>query len=133
MEFILLVQLHEKFGIAGIHTGFHTIFYQLVVTVRLRIFVRIFAYTAKGQKGAETKCGCRMGIYQGIANQNPILMMYKNLFLTEDNTSYTVSCCRDMLAIEFTDILMPVRTKVVSLLFMQPQIKLRTVLNYRFI
>ena len=38
-----------------------------------------------------------------------------------------------MLTVKLTDILVSVRTKVVSLIFVQPQVKLRTVLNYRFI
>ena len=51
----------------------------------------------------------------------------------EDYTSDTVSRCRDMLTVKLADILVSVRTKVVSLIFVQPQVKLRTVLNYRFI
>ena len=60
-------------------------------------------------------------------------MMYKDFFFAEDNTSDTVSCRRDMLTIKLADILVSVRTKVVSLIFVQSQVKLRTVLNYRFI
>ena len=133
VKLIFLIQLHEELGIAGIHTSFYTIFYQLVVAVCLWIFVRIFAHTTKRQERAETKCGCRMGIYQGITNQNSVFVVYKDLFFAENNSAYTVSCRRDMFAIKFADILMSIRTKVVSLIFMQPQVKLRTVLNYRFI
>ena len=60
-------------------------------------------------------------------------MMYKDFFFAENHTSNTVSCRRDMLTIKFTDILVPVRTEVISLIFMQSQVKLRTMLNYRFI
>ena len=60
-------------------------------------------------------------------------MMYKDFFFAENHTSNTVSCRRDMFTIKFTDILVPVRTEVISLIFMQSQVKLCTVLNYRFI
>ena len=133
MKFILFVQLHIKFRITGIHTGFNAIFHQLVVTACLRILVRVFAYAAECQERTEPERCCRMGIDQGVTNQNPVLVMYKNILFTEDNTSHTVGSRRDMLAIKFTDILMSIRTKVISLILMQPQVKLRTVLNYRFI
>ena len=54
-------------------------------------------------------------------------------YFTEDYTSDTVSSCRDMLTVKLTDILVSIRTKVVSLIFVQSQVKLRTMLNYRFI
>ena len=133
MEFILLVQLHEQFRITGIHTGLDTIFHQLIIPTGLRILVRIFAHTAESQEGTETQCRGRMGIDKRITNQNTVLMMYKNLFLTEDNASHTVSCSRDVLAIKLTDVFMSVGTEVIALIFVQSQIKLCTVLNYRFV
>jgi len=60
-------------------------------------------------------------------------MMYKDFFFAENYSSNTVSCRRDMFTIKLTDILVPVGTKVVPLIFMQSQVKLRTMLNYRFI
>ena len=133
MKFVLFVQLHIKFRITRIHTGFNTVFHRLVITACLCIFVRVFAYATECQKGTEPKCCCRMGIDQGVTNQYPVLMMYKNFLFAENNASHTVSSCRDMLAIKLTDILMSVRTKIISLILVQSQVKLCTVLNHCFI
>ena len=93
----------------------------------------VLTYTPESEERAEAQSRSRMRIQQSITNQDSIFMMYKDFFFAEDNTSDTVSCCRDMLTIKLADILVSVRTKVVSLLFVQSQVKLRTVLNYRFI
>ena len=65
--------------------AFNAILYQLIVAACLRIFVRVLAHTAECQERAESECSCRMGIDQGITNQNPIFMVYENLFLTKDD------------------------------------------------
>jgi len=118
MEFIFLVQLHEQFRIAGIHTGFYTVFHQLIVTACLCIFMGILPHASESQKWPETQGCCRMGVDQSITNQNPVFVMYKNFFFTENNSSHTVSRCRNMFTIEFTDIFMPIRTIIISLIFM---------------
>ena len=53
-----------------------------------------------------------MGIDQGITNQNPIFMVYENLFLTKDDASYTIGSCGDIFTVKLSDILVPVRTEV---------------------
>ena len=133
VELILFVELHEQLRITGIHAGFNAILYQLVVAACLRIFVRVLAHTAECQERAESECSCRMGIDQGITNQNPIFMMYENLFFTKDDTSYTIGSCGDIFTVELSNVLVSVRTEVVPLILMQPQVELRTVLNYSFI
>ena len=60
-------------------------------------------------------------------------MMYKNFLLSKDDSPNTVSCSRNMLTIKFADIFMSVRTIIITLIFVQSQVKLCAVLNYRFI
>ena len=133
MELVFLVQLHEQLRITWIHTSLYTIFYQLIVPTCLGILMRVFAYTTKSQERPEAQgCG-RMGIDQSVTYQNAVLVMYKNLLLTKDNASHTVSCRRDILTVELTDIFMSVGTEMIALILVQSQVKLCTMLNYRLI
>ena len=54
MKFILLVHLHKKFRITGIHARFNSIFNYLILLVHLIVFVRILPHTSKGQERSQS-------------------------------------------------------------------------------
>ena len=54
-------------------------------------------------------------------------------YATDDETILSVPQDDLIFTVELSDVLVPVRTEVVSLILMQPQVELRTVLNYSFI
>lgn len=60
-------------------------------------------------------------------------MVYKNLFLAKDHATHTISRSRDVLTIKLTDVFVSVGTEMIALIFVQSQIELCTVLNYRFV
>ncbi len=74
-----------------------------------------------------------MGIHQRVAQQHTVLLMLEYYLLTQYHTSHTIGGGRYLLTVELADILMPVRTEVVALILMQPEVELCAVLNHRFI
>ena len=133
MEGVFLVELHEEFGITRVHAGLDTVLNLLVFAAGLCVFMGVLAHAAESQEGAEAQGGSRVGIYQCVTNQNTVFMVHEDFLFAQDYTSNTVSCSRYMFAVKFADILVSVGTVVVSLIFVQPQVKLCTMLNYCFV
>ena len=87
--------------------------------------------TAESQKRTETKGCSRMAVYQGIANQNAILIMLEYNFLFQDNTTYAIKGSWHFITIKLTNVLVAHRTVVVALVLVQAEVKLCSMLNHR--
>ena len=87
--------------------------------------------TAESQEWTETKSCSRMAVYQGIANQNAILIMLEYNFLFQDNATYAIKGSWHFITIKLTNVLVAHRTIVVALVLVQAKIKLSAMLNYR--
>ena len=72
-----------------------------------------------------------MGINQGVAYQNTVFIVSEHHFFLYHHPTDTVKRSRNLAAVEFADILMSIRTVVVTLIPMQTKIELGTMLNYR--
>ncbi len=95
--------------------------------------MRKLPYTPEGQEWAETEQCLRMCINQGVTYQDTILMVDKHLLLFQNHTSYTIKGRRHFLAIKLTNVLVSFGTKIISLVFMESEIELCSMLNYCFI
>ena len=133
VELILFAQLHVKFRISRIHTCLDTVLYYIITTAGLRILMCILTYATECQIRTEPQDRIRMRIYQCVTDQDTIFMMYKQFLLLQDYPTYTVQSCRQFLTLKFTDVFMATRAVIVSVIFVQSQIKLCPVLDYRFV
>ena len=72
-----------------------------------------------------------MGILQSIADQDAVLIVLEDDLLLQDDTSYTISGGRHLSGIKLTDVLVSVRTEIVALILVKPEVELSTVLDDR--
>ena len=80
-ELVLLRELHEQVGIAGIHTGLDTIFYLMILTAGRRILMRKLADRAESKERTETQRGSRVSVLQCITDKDAILIVMEHHFL----------------------------------------------------
>ena len=86
--------------------------------------------TPESEEGAEAQCCRRMGIYKSVAYEEPVLVGLKHELLFQYHASHPIHCRRDVVAIHLADILMPVGTVMVALIFMESEVKLRPMLHH---
>ena len=119
MELVLLVQLHEQFGVAGVHAGLYTILHQLVVATCLAVLVRILAHTTEGKEGAQSQRSGRVSLQQSVTDKDSIFVVHKEFFLLQDYTTHTINGSRNLFPLKFAYILMSVGAVVVSLILVK--------------
>ena len=71
-----------------------------------------------------------MGILQSVFDQYPVLIHGEDLLLRDNYAPDTINCPGNRLATKLTDILVTIWTKTVATIFMQPQVKFRTMLDH---
>ena len=130
-KLVLLGELHIEIRITCIHTGLDAMIYLRIITRCGSILMSKLTDTAESQKRTETKGCSRMAVYQGIANQNAILIMLEYNFLFQDNTTYAIKGSWHFITIKLTNVLVAHRTVVVALVLVQAEVKLCSMLNYR--
>ena len=88
-------------------------------------------YGTECQERTETQGSGRMSLFQGVANQDAILVGLKDSLALQNNASHTIDGSRNKAGIEFADVLMSFRTKVVALIFVEAQVEFCSVLHHR--
>ena len=91
------------------------------------------AHAAERQEWSEAQGGGRVGVYQCIAYQDAVFVMLKDHFALQDDAAHPIEGSRHLFAVELADILMTLRTKIIALVLVQTQVKLRAVLYNRHI
>ena len=70
-----------------------------------------------------------MGIHQGVADEDTVLIMLEDDLLLQDDTSHAISCRWHLAGIKLTNVLVSVRTEIVALILMQTQVEFGSMLN----
>ena len=79
-KLVFLAKLHVEERITCIHLCTNTIVNLFVGTTCRRVLMSELADTPEGQEWTETESGGRMGIDEGITNQNAILVVLEYHF-----------------------------------------------------
>ena len=128
-ELVLLVELHVKAWIIGIHAHADTVLNLLVATVGNVVLVSILTYTAECAEWAQTQSYRRVGLEQGVTDQDSVLVVYKGFLFLEPYTTYIVDCGGNALPGELTDILVAAWSEIVGIVLVQSKVELSTVQN----
>ena len=78
---------------------------------------------AESEERFEADFGVAVRIDERVADKDSRLAFDKDFLFFEDNAAHTINKCRYRVGIEFGNILVPFRLIVVTLIFMQCQIK----------
>ena len=103
----------------------------MILTAGGSILMRKLAYRAECKERTESKRGSRVCIYQGIADEDTILVGLEDYFLLQYNTTNPVCRSRHEAGIKLTNVLVSVRTVVVALILVEPQVELSAMLYHR--
>ena len=115
-KLVLLGELHKEVGIASIHTGLDAVVHLTVLTTGCRILVGELTHGTEGQERTEAQGGGRMGLDQGIADKDAVLVVLEDHLFLQHDTSDTIGRRRHDGGIEFADVFMAVRTEDVALI-----------------
>ncbi len=127
------VKLHEKLRITVVKACGNAVVGRIDGFVDGRVFHAEVVGIAEGQERPQLQgCG-RMGILQGITDEDAVLVRDKHLLLGEYHTADAVGYNRHTLAVKLAYVFMTVRTENIIAVLMQAQIERRPMLNHSFV
>ena len=133
MELVFGSGLHVQIGVSVIQAHLDTVFHRSITSVGHGVFVRPLAHAAECQERLEAQRGGRMGFQQGVADEEAIAVCAEHHFLFQQNAADAINPCGNFFPFEADNILMPLGTVVVALVFVQTQIEFGSVLYHRFV
>ena len=72
-----------------------------------------------------------MGILQGIAYEDAVLLLLEDDLFLQDDSSHAIGGGRHLAGIKLTNVLVSLRTEIVALILVEAQVELRSMLNHR--
>ena len=124
-----LVELHEEFGIAGVHAGLDAILHLLIVAVGARVLMGEFAHASEGQPGLQTQRRLAVGVEQGVAYKDAVLEVLEHQLTLQDDAADAIDGRGHLLAVVLADVLVAARTEVVALILVEAEIEFGAVLD----
>ena len=125
-----VAELHVEGGVAVIQACGDAIVYRDYIAVDGVVGDAEGVALAEGQKGAEAQRRRRMGLDEGVAYQDAVLVGDEHLFLGEDDAADAVSDARHALAVKLAEIFMAVGAVNASLIAVDAEVEGRAVLYY---
>ena len=125
----LVVHLHVQGGVAFIHACGDAVGHLMIVAAGDCVLNTQVIGVAEGQERPELQCGHRVGIHQGVTDEDAILMSDENLLFFQDYAANAVSGCGYALTVILADVLVPIGTIGVTLVAVQPQVERCTMLD----
>ena len=92
-EVVLLVQLHEQFGIAFVHAGADTALHLVVLAGSEAVLVGVLANAAEGQEGLQAQSGFAVCIHQSVTDNDAVLEVLEHLLFLQNHTTHAIDCC----------------------------------------
>ena len=125
---LLAVGLHEEVGISLIELHADTLLAGLERGVSHPVFVGPCPYAAECQIRFQTECGVGVGIEQGVADEEAVGLAAEHHFLLHADTADTENPCGSLLPSETFYVFVALGAEVVSDVFVETEVELRTML-----
>ena len=87
------------------------------------------AHASEGQERAEAQRRGRVGIFEGVADEDTILVVLEKELLLQNHAAHAVDGSWNLVTVKLANVLVTLRTVVVALILMQTQVELGAMLN----
>ena len=84
----------------------------------------------EGQEGLEAQGGCRVGVDEGVAQQDSVFIVLEHHFFPQQHASHPIQGCGHLVAVKLPDVLVSFGAEVVALVLVQSEVELRSMLNH---
>lgn len=95
--------------------------------------MRKLTHAAESEERLEAYRRGTMRIDKRIAYKEAVFMVLEHYFLLQQHSSHTIECCGNFITIKLTNVLVALRTVVVSLILVKSKVEFRAVLYHRYI
>ena len=125
--------LHVEVGISLIETHSNAVAHLVVAAVGCSVFVSPLSNASESEEGSQTQGGGGVCIQQGVANVDAMNGSVEKDFFFEEYAAHAVGPSGNLLPFKADDVFVSLGTVVLSLIFMQPEVKFGSVLNDRLV
>ena len=124
-----VVELHVKPRIARIETHRNSVGTFGTLRIELVVGLHEGVRLAESQMGPQPEHCRRMGLDEGVADQQTVFVAYEDFLFGQNDTADAIGCPRNALAVIFADIFVPLMGVDTPLIAVEIEVERRAVLN----